>query len=328
MIVSGLFLCYFLDSTSLNTPTTRISLDNADSFEVIIDMKSKSEVLIIGAPGNVGSYVVDYALAQKMKLRIAAYDFNDAKESFKDDVDICFFDFFDQSTYESAFSGIKQAFIIRPPQIVDTKEGMIPALQFAEEVGVEHMVFLSLSGINRRMPHYYVEQFLKRSSMRYTFLRAGFFMQNFSTRFLQDIRDRDEIFVPAGKGSISLIDTRDIASVAVYALTNQAKENRIYELTGNVSLNYYDIANVFTKILGRDIVYPKPSPKDFKKKRLMLGWHPEMIEVLDMLFRMVRWRLAGKTSDNLEKLLNREPITLEKFVEDHKYLWMKNTGGV
>ncbi|MBD3404672.1 MAG: NAD(P)H-binding protein [Candidatus Lokiarchaeota archaeon] len=287
-------------------------------------MKSESDILVIGAPGNVGSYVVEYALERGMRIRIGAYDIEAAKASFEDVEDICFFDFYEPSTYESVFSGIEQVFFIRPPQIADTKEGMIPALRYAEKVGVEHMVFLSLFGINRRMPHYDVEQFLKKSSMRYTFLRAGFFMQNFSTQFLEDIRTRDEILVPAGKGKMALIDARDIASVAVRSLANSSDDNRIFELTGSESLNYFDIAKIFTEVLGRPIDYPKPSPKEFKQKRLNQGWHSDMIEVLNMLFKMVRWRLAGKKSKDFEKLMERDPITLEQFVIDHKHLWMKD----
>ena len=74
--------------------------------------------------------------------------------------------------------------------------------------------------------------------MTWTFLRASFFMQNLSTTHRDDIRERGDVFVPAGKGKTSFIDVRDIADVAVKALTEPGHENKAYPLTGDVALNY------------------------------------------------------------------------------------------
>ncbi|KQQ62564.1 NmrA family NAD(P)-binding protein [Microbacterium sp. Leaf320] len=49
------------------------------------------------------------------------------------------------------------------------------------------------------MPHYRVEKYLEAVGAPFTFLRPNFFMQNLSTTYREDIRDRDEIYLPAGR---------------------------------------------------------------------------------------------------------------------------------
>ncbi|WP_250505731.1 hypothetical protein [Bowdeniella massiliensis] len=49
------------------------------------------------------------------------------------------------------------------------------------------------------MPHAAIESYLESSGISYTLVPASFF--NLSTTHLADIRDRDEIMVPAGGGA-------------------------------------------------------------------------------------------------------------------------------
>ena len=84
-------------------------------------------------------------------------------------------------------------------------------------------------------------------------------MQNLSTIHRGDIRDTNKIFIPAGKGKTSFIDVRDIAATAVKVMTEPGHENKAYALTGNKALDYYQVAEIFTHVLGRQIVYTNPS---------------------------------------------------------------------
>lgn len=45
--------------------------------------------------------------------------------------------------------------------------------------------------------------------MEWTFLRPSYFDQNLSTVFASDIRERDQIVVPAGNGRTAFIDALD-----------------------------------------------------------------------------------------------------------------------
>ena len=82
---------------------------------------------------------------------------------------------------------------MRPPQISDVERYIHPAIDAAQAAGVQHIVFLSLMGVNPRVPHYKVEQKLLASGLPYTFVRPSFYTQNLDTFYRDDIRLRDEL---------------------------------------------------------------------------------------------------------------------------------------
>lgn len=80
----------------------------------------------------------------------------------------------------------------------------------------------------------------------------------FSRRF-QDIRDRDEILVPAGHGATAFVDAEDVGAVAAAALLHpSAHRNTAWTVTGKETLTYEQVARILTIELGRPIRYAQP----------------------------------------------------------------------
>jgi uncharacterized protein YbjT (DUF2867 family) len=50
--------------------------------------------------------------------------------------------------------------------------------------------------------------------MAWTFIRATSYLQNRSTTHAPEVRDRDELLVPAGTGRTAFVDARDVAARA------------------------------------------------------------------------------------------------------------------
>lgn len=210
------------------------------------------KILVTGALGNVGAEIVKRLQAAGSPFRAADLSVEKVQERFGDSVEAVAFDFSKKETYRAAFEGIETMFLMRPPQISDVKGVMLPALDAAQAAGVQHVVFLSLIGIEKAkfVPHYKVEEYLVNSPMAWTFLRASFFMQNLNTTHRLEIKEHDEIFVPVGKARTSFIDVRDIAAVAAIALSQPGHENKAYELTGAEALDYWQAARVLSEALG------------------------------------------------------------------------------
>lgn len=117
----------------------------------------------------------------------------------------------------------------RPPQLGRPRTQMLPSLEFARRARVRHVVFLSLQGAehNKVVPHARIEAWLRSSGLTWTFVRAAFFMQNLTTAHVTDIRDRNEIMVPAGRGATAFVDAHDVGDVATAALIDpEAHRNR------------------------------------------------------------------------------------------------------
>ncbi|MFW6035700.1 MAG: SDR family oxidoreductase [Halothermotrichaceae bacterium] len=284
------------------------------------------KILITGATGNVGSEIIKLLEDKRCKITAAVRDITKAKKQLKHNIDYTRLDFLKQETYQNVLKNVNKIFLVRPPKIADVKQYIFPFIDIAKNIGVKQIVFLSLLGVekNRFVPHYKIEKYIKNSGIPYTFLRASFFMQNLNTTHQYDIKENKEIFVPAGKGKTSFIDVRDIAEVGALALVEVGHQNKAYSLTGDKALNYYQVAEIFSRVLDRNIEYTKPSIFKFYRRMRKRGLESSYILVMIGLYTTARLGLAKITTDQVEKLLDRKPISLEKYVEDYQESFKNN----
>jgi len=285
--------------------------------------ESANRILVLGALGNVGAEVVKALLPGQAPVRAGARAPGAIQQRFGDAVEAVAFDFGKPETFAPVFQGVERAFIMRPPQITDINRYMIPAMQAAKAAGVQHFVFLSLIGIehNTAVPHYKVEQYLKTSGMSCTFLRCSFFMQNLNTTHRAEIRERDEIYIPVGSVKTSFIDVRDIGAVAAAALTQPGHANKAYDLTGAEALDYYQVAGLFTSLLGRKITYKNPSALAFFLRQARQS--PLMFAlVTTWLYANTRGGMAAQVTGEVRRILGRDPIRMEQYIRDYRASWM------
>ena len=282
-------------------------------------------ILVTGATGNVGAQVAQLLTQQGFPVRVAVRNIKKAKATFGEAANVAYasFDFDKPETFEAAFEGVKATFLMRPPAVADAGK-LNAAVDAAKAAGVRHVVFLSLQGVEKNpfAPHAKTEKYLQSSDLTTTFLRASFFMQNLDTTHRQDIAEHGEIFVPAGRGRTSFIDVRDIAAVAVKALTETGHENRAYELTGADALDYFQVADIFTEVLGKRVTYPNPSPWRFWRRMRKRGLSVPFILLMIGLYTACRFGLASNVTEDTERLLGREPISVRQYVADHRESWL------
>ena len=283
-------------------------------------------ILVTGATGNVGREVVRLLSDLDYPVTAAVRNPIEALKSFGSNVRCVSFDFTNPETFTNAFAGINKLFLVRPPAIADIHK-ITPALNAAKRSGVEEIVFLSIIGAdkNRIVPHYAIERAIEQLNIPSVFLRCSFFMQNLNTTHREDIRLRDRLFMPAGNGRTSFIDVRDIAAVAVKILTESKGElpiNRAYDLTGSTALTYAEVANTFTTVLGRPIQYTNPSIPIFIWQMLRQGFPLQFVLVMVGIYTTARFRLADMVTTDVQQLLGRSPISIDRYVEDYRECWL------
>jgi len=277
-------------------------------------------ILVTGASGNVGREVVNSLNLDKNIKVISAVGSKDQLAKTKDAV---LFDFMDESTWDDALIGIDKLFLMRPPAISDVKTYLFPVIDRAIEKGIKQIVFLSLQGVqfNPLTPHFKVEKYLKRVRAPYTFIRPNFFMQNLSTFYADDIKQRNEIFLPAGKGKTAFVDTRDIGAVIARTLSDDSHIGKAYTLTGSDSLDYYQVADVLSKELNRAITYRNPTVQQYADRLKTNKADEGFIKVQKMLYFVVRHNFSAGTTDDIYNLLGRKPITFNEFAHDYAKNW-------
>jgi uncharacterized protein YbjT (DUF2867 family) len=282
-----------------------------------------SDILVTGALGNVGAEVVKQLQSRGRAVRAADLDVRHLKSQFGDSVQAVPFDFSKPEMYEGAFRDVKTMFLMRPPRISNVRRYMFPAIDAAKRAGVRHVVFLSLIGIEKAtfVPHYKVEQYLKKIGMQTTFLRCSFFMQNLNTTHRQEIREWNEILIPVGRAKTSFIDVRDIGEAAVVTLIDESHAGRNYNLTGSEALNYWDVAAIMSEVLGRQITYRNPNPLHFLFEAMRRGVPPRYALVMLGLYTSTRFGMAELVTDDVERLIGRKPIPFRQYVQDYREVW-------
>ena len=276
-----------------------------------------SRILVTGATGNVGRVVVRHLRAAGADVRTASRAPTTGSVTF---------DFRDPSTWPPAFSGVETMFLVRPPAIGNVRRDLLPAVAAAREAGVRHVVFLSLQGAERNpiVPHATVEAWLRRSGMDWTFLRPSFFDQNLSTTHAPDIRDRDEIVVPAGDGATAFVDAEDVGAVAAVALLDRSRSaGQAYTLTGPEALRYEEVADRLTAELGRRITYRRPGLLRYvRHARTTLHLPGGMVAVTAAIYTTARLGLAAGLADDVRAVLGREPIDFATFAQRERDAWL------
>lgn len=278
-------------------------------------------ILVTGAGGTVGREVAR-RLAGRAPVRLGFRDPGRAG-ALPEGAETARFDFLDPSCFADALRGVRRVFLLRPPQLARPRRDFGPFLSAMQGFGVEGVAFLSVRGAegNPLLPHRGIERMLEASGLAWTHLRPNDFMQNFATVHRDSIRDRGEIWAPAGSGRTSFVDVRDVAEAAARVLTEPGHERRAYTLTGPDALDMWEAATVFSEVLGRRVVYRNPGVLAFLRHVRASGRPVSLGLVMTGVYTMARLGWAAGVSPELGRLIGRPPTGLRGFVEDHARLW-------
>nr|MBS0021100.1 SDR family oxidoreductase [Gammaproteobacteria bacterium] len=277
--------------------------------------------LVTAATGTVGREVVRQLLARGVPVRAGARA--PLKPPFLGSADYMVCDLDKPQTTASAFKGIERAFLITPlnERMVEVGRALV---EQAKACGVEHLVRLSALGAGSSSPatelaraHRAVEEAIEASGLRYTFLRPNAFMQNYVTAFGNSIRLEGRLAMPQGRGAVSVVDVRDVAAVAVAALTDARHQGQSYELTGPEALSNQDVVEILSQVAHRPLRYVDLSEAQARTALVSQGVSRWLVEVFLELYAMSRQGMAAGVSSAVQEVLGRSPINFRQFATDY-----------
>jgi uncharacterized protein YbjT (DUF2867 family) len=277
-------------------------------------------ICVTGAGGTVGSEVVRQLEAAKVPFRAAYFSKDKVEAARKKGLDAVSIDFNHPETLRAAFKGCDKLFLLSSSAPNQT-ELELNAVEAAKAAGMRSIVKLSVWGADEgafdfAKVHRPVEKAIEASGLSWTFLRPNSFMQNVVTYMAPTIRSDGAFYSAADEARISHVDVRDIAAVAVKALTSSGHEKKAYTLSGPEALTYDALASVLTKVLGRPIRHVKLSPRELKEGLLSSGIPPELAEKLLDLERFYREQRASGVTNDIRQVTGRDPIRFEQFARD------------
>lgn len=278
------------------------------------------KILVTGASGNVGQYVIKNLLIFNEEIKAASTNTTKLINMFSNEVEVIEFDFTRPETFDNALKDVDRVFLMRPPHLGKPTD-LYPFLESVKKHSIKLIAFLSLMGIenNTIPPHHKIEKRIEDLMIPYTHIRPGFFMQNISGIHAEEIKHNDMIFVPAGNSKTSFIDAADIGLAIALILHNSSQHiNSKYTLTGVEALTYNQIAHILTNVLGRKIKYAKPG---YLKYRNYYIQHRKLdkayINVTIALYFMTRMGTAKTITQDFFNLVGKQPTSFTQFVRNN-----------
>lgn len=266
---------------------------------------------VTGASGTVGSEVVRQLRAAEIAFRAVYRASADVEAARARGIDAIAADYRRPETLRAAFEGCDAVFLLGA-NAVDQTRLELNAVDAATAVGVRHIVKQSVMGAEAEdfslaRVHRPVERAIEASGATWTFLRANSFMQNVVTYMAPPIRSEGVFFSASGPARISHVDVRDLAAVAVHALTRRGHEGRAYTLTGPEALTYDEIASELSRAIGRPIAHIDLPPSDLRNGLLAQGLGEQLADRMLDLERYFREDRASRISDDVREVTGHEP---------------------
>jgi uncharacterized protein YbjT (DUF2867 family) len=117
------------------------------------------------------------------------------------------------------------------------------------------------------------------------------------------------------------VDARDLADVAVAALTTSQHDNKIYALTGQDALTFAEMAHQLSRGIGRTITFVDVPPESMRAALADLGFPAWQADGLLEEFAMYRRGEAAGVEPGLREALGRPPRSFEEFARDYAPLF-------
>jgi len=220
-------------------------------------------------------------------------------------------------TLPAALEGAQRVFLYAKPDGID---GFVAA---AESAGVRHVVLLSSGAVLQADPesnpiarmHTVVESAIEKSELAWTFIRPGMFATNALWWWQRSIRDEGVVRVPYADARTAPIHEKDLAALAVTALTEPGHRGRAYPVWGAESLTLREQAQCIGAAIGREITF---EVIPVEQARVELGKTMPQIGIDAVL---AGWE-AGLTttpqvSTVIEEVTGRPAHTFAQWAKDH-----------
>jgi uncharacterized protein YbjT (DUF2867 family) len=272
-------------------------------------------ILVTGATGTVGRHVLRLLADRGSPVRAMTRD--PARVPPTPGVEPVRADFTDPASLASAVAGVEAVFLVTAPP-VPTAEHDLALLDAARGAGVGRIVKLSAIGTGERIGpdevgtwHRVAEDALRASGIAWTVLRPS----SFASNVLGTAAPAPDPTGPARQG---VIDPRDVAAVAVEALTGGGHAGRTYPLTGPELLTFRDQLDIVERVLGRPVPSVAEPPAATRTRMLGSGMPAAAV---DAVLTGIGWARAGHNAvltDDVRRVLGRPPGTVEAWTRDHR----------
>jgi len=286
-------------------------------------------ILVTGGTGNVGSELVKILSSQGQRARVLVR--NVARTTALPGIELVEGDFRKPKTIARALEGINVLFLLisSSSQVEKQQHTLVDQ---AKRGGVKYISKLSQLGAHpqskSRFQRYHgiVEDYIRDSGIEYTFLRPNLFMQGLLS-FRSTISTQGAFYAPAGQAKVSVVDARDIASVAAITLTEPDHEGKIYDITGPEALTHDEMAEQLSQAVGKRILYVEVSPDIMLQALLSSGMPAWQAEGVVEDYEHYRRGEAAMVTTTVRDMTGKAATSFSQFAYDYAGSFLLKAAG-
>jgi uncharacterized protein YbjT (DUF2867 family) len=196
--------------------------------------------------------------------------------------------------------------------------GKLDCLVDLSQMTVSQMTATSTAESHQQRLHWLAEQVLNWSGLPVVHVRPTVFLDNplFTTLAARSIQRSGTLALPFGAGRTSPVAADDVARVVATVLGDPTLHvGHVYELTGPRTLDMVDVADEFSRALGRPVSYvdvPLDQWRNGVLAKADLPPHTE--EHIATMARLHRENRYDRATDDVRRLTGVPPQSVEEFV--------------
>ncbi|MEW2424725.1 NAD(P)H-binding protein [Streptomyces nigra] len=300
-------------------------------------MPSRETVLITGA-GGVGRLVIEDLRTHDVPVRVMVRRDDDRAAEFRRfGADVVLGDLTRPETVAVGLRDVGRMYFAMPVSrdhllaatvvaSVATECGTLDALVGMSQMTVSQMTATSTGESHQQRLHWLAEQVLNWSGLPVIHIRPTSFLDNplFTSAAAQSIKRDGTLALPFGAGRTSPVAVSDVARVAATVLRDpRGHIGNVYELTGPRTMDMEEMAESFSRALGRPITYDDVPLEQWRAQVLAgLGLPQHIEEHIVTMCRLHQENRYDRATDDVARLTGIPAQTIEQFVSDRKGLYV------
>ncbi|MGW3916931.1 NmrA family NAD(P)-binding protein [Streptomyces sp. NPDC005070] len=297
-----------------------------------------SKLVLIPGAGGVGRAVFEQLRAQDVPVRFMVRREDErAAELRALGAEVVIGDLTQPETVAAALQGVSRMYFamsVSPDQLlaatvvasVAREYGQLEALVDLTQMTVSQMTATSTGESHQQRLLWLTEQVLNWSGLPVVHIRPTVFMDTalFTMLASWSIQENGTIALPFGTGRTSPVTVNDVARVVATVLRDPAPHiGQVYELTGPRSVDMTELAEAFSRALGRPVTYVDLPLDQWQAQGLSrLGLPPHVEQHVATVARLHRDNRYDRTADGVERVTGTAPQSIEEFVAARKDFYL------
>ncbi|WP_030461790.1 NAD(P)H-binding protein [Kitasatospora sp. NRRL B-11411] len=279
-------------------------------------------IVVTGATGQLGRLVIDALLARVPAAEVAAAvrDRGRAADLAARGVELREADYDRPQTLAAAIRPGDTVLLISGSEVGRRTAQHTAVIEAAKAAGAARLVYTGVLGgpdadFRLADEHKATEQLILDSGLPYTFLRNGWYTENYTA--LIPVQLEHGVAGSTAGGRIGTATRADYAAAAAEALTGEGHANRIYELSGDTAWTLEEYAAELSRQSGREVAHHELPAEANLGVLTGAGLPPQLAEILvDVdVSGIARGLLAGGSGD-LARLIGRPTTPLSATVAE------------